>query len=355
MFLVRTKIALQIGFSLLLLPSCSGSGINFIHSDLLQFKSVKTITHFQTSIASFVVDKNNTIIATDIYNDKKLLKSDNSGKVTSEPSGAGPTPFPPNDSVPVPNLKNPQRRLLPLMLFRQNTANAVYILDPNFWQIRIRNESQNLNVIAGLSPDVDLDGYVEPRPDSNYHKIEFDENSMLTALAVDKNQNIFLIDLNKNKILEIDANGVQHDIAGDGNPGFKDGVGSEAKFNTPVSIVVDEKNNLFVADYLNHAVRKITPNGLVSTISNAKINLNHPTGLAFFKQNLLVVDSGNNRVVSYSDKDQAWSIFAGSGKSESTDGDLKTASFEEPQSIYVNDKNEIFIGENLNGVIRVIR
>ena len=55
-------------------------------------------------------------------------------------------------------------------------------------------------------------------------------------------------------------------IAG-GKQGYQDGKEEEAEFNIPRGICVDDRKNLFVADTLNHCVRLISPDGMVSTLA----------------------------------------------------------------------------------------
>ena len=51
-------------------------------------------------------------------------------------------------------------------------------------------------------------------------------------------------------------------FAGSGQPGRSDGVGSSASFNNPRGIAIDQQTgNIFVSDYSNHSIRKITPQG----------------------------------------------------------------------------------------------
>jgi hypothetical protein len=54
-------------------------------------------------------------------------------------------------------------------------------------------------------------------------------------------------------------------LAGSGVSGYKDGKGSDASFNVPTALSFDGAGNLFVADTANHAIRKVTPAGFVTT------------------------------------------------------------------------------------------
>lgn len=87
--------------------------------------------------------------------------------------------------------------------------------------------------------------------------------------------------------------------------GFRDGSGRSALFNKPTGLAVDRRGNVYVADSLNHCVRRISPRGRVSTLagngerghadgSGRRVRFSHPTGLALAPGNVLyVVDQGN--------------------------------------------------------------
>jgi hypothetical protein len=57
-----------------------------------------------------------------------------------------------------------------------------------------------------------------------------------------------------------------------GNIGTNDGVGSAARFYRPAAIAVDSARNLFVADVYNHTIRKVAPDGLVTTVPGFNLN-----------------------------------------------------------------------------------
>jgi hypothetical protein len=97
------------------------------------------------------------------------------------------------------------------------------------------------------------------------------------------------------RIRKIDALGVVTTLAGDGTKGFADGTGSTAQFNRPCGIAVDSVGSVIVADPLNHRIRKIAPNGIVSTIAGNGIpgsvdgpassaQFNYPYGVAVDNQ-----------------------------------------------------------------------
>ncbi|NIP92794.1 MAG: hypothetical protein GWO24_04740, partial [Akkermansiaceae bacterium] len=97
------------------------------------------------------------------------------------------------------------------------------------------------------------------------------------GLAVDAAGNIYLAERDTHKILRIDPAGTVTDFAGSGVAGFADGPGATAQFDHPVDIAIDALGNLYVADELNHRIRKVTPAGEVSTMAGS--------GLAGFADN----------------------------------------------------------------------
>ena len=58
-------------------------------------------------------------------------------------------------------------------------------------------------------------------------------------------------------------------LAGSGTAGYADGQGSTALFNGPVAVSLDSFSNLYVGDMNNHMVRRITPDGVVTTLAGS--------------------------------------------------------------------------------------
>ncbi|WP_238333500.1 NHL repeat-containing protein [Luteimonas marina] len=113
-----------------------------------------------------------------------------------------------------------------------------------------------------------------------------------------------------NRIRRIAPDGRVGTFAGSGE-GFADGIGAQARFHTPSSLAVDRLGNLYVADTGNHAIRKITRNGAVTTLAG--------TGIAGFR-----------------------------------DGDAALAQFHAPMGVAVDDAGRVYVADTWNDRIRVI-
>jgi IPT/TIG domain/NHL repeat len=90
--------------------------------------------------------------------------------------------------------------------------------------------------------------------------------------TVDANGNVFVADSYNNKIRKIAPDGTVTTVAGTGTQGNKDGLSESATFSLPFGIVVDKDDNIYVSDLGFDNIRKITPAGIVSTFAGS------PTG-----------------------------------------------------------------------------
>lgn len=86
------------------------------------------------------------------------------------------------------------------------------------------------------------------------------------GITLDGQGNLYVCDQGNNLIRKITSAGVVTTIAGNG-PGYAEGVGAAAKFNSPQGIAVDGQGNLYVADFNNRRIRKITSTGTVTTFA----------------------------------------------------------------------------------------
>jgi len=185
------------------------------------------------------------------------------------------------------------------------------------------------------------------------------------GVAIDPAGNVFIADGgDSNRIRQVTSEGVVSTFAG-GREGYADGVGTAAAFNTPSALAFDRRGNLYVADTGNHAIRKITPSGVVTTLAGngkpgdadgvgAVARFNGPVGLAVDKAgNVFVADTYNDRIRRIA-PDGTVTTVAGNGKPGDADGAAQTAAFDTPSGIAVAPDGTLFIADTGNDAVRVI-
>jgi sugar lactone lactonase YvrE len=97
------------------------------------------------------------------------------------------------------------------------------------------------------------------------------------SLAQDAQGNIYVTDFNNTCIRKISA-GLVSTLAGSVTPGNTDGTGTAASFRSPFGLAIDAQGNIFVTDVANNSVRKITPTGIVSTYCGGTGHTGHADG-----------------------------------------------------------------------------
>ena len=121
------------------------------------------------------------------------------------------------------------------------------------------------------------------------------------AMVKDASGNLYIADSNNNGVRMISPSGTISTFAGSatGQAGYAEGTGTSALFNFPDGIAIDAAGNLFVADYRNNAIRKITPGGVVTTFYSTTSTFG-PGGICF--------DSSGNLIVTAQDASQILKI-----------------------------------------------
>jgi sugar lactone lactonase YvrE len=195
------------------------------------------------------------------------------------------------------------------------------------------------------------------------------------GVAVDVAGNVYVADTGNNTIRIINSSGVSSTLAGRvGVSGSADGAGSNAFFNQPSGIVVDNISNvtyIYVTDYGSSTIRKVAKaTGQVTTIAGSagvtgSVNTTgtnslffHPLGIAVDKStNLYVADYGNDliRKITLASSVYTTATLAGSaGVFGSANGTGPTAQFYEPEGVAVDQAGDVYVADTGNAAIRMI-
>jgi NHL repeat len=188
-----------------------------------------------------------------------------------------------------------------------------------------------------------------------------------TGLALNTAGNIFIVDNQNHTIREYTATGYVTTLAGQpGQPGSKDGTGTNASFNNPTGIVFAPNGLLYVADTGNNMIRFVTTNGTVTTLSgsvqsgtndgsSSDSRFNLPLGIAADKSSVLyVADSGNHSIRRVLTNGTVRTIAGSPGVWGSADGAGTAALFNGPVGVAVDTDGNIFVSDANNHTIRKI-
>lgn len=184
------------------------------------------------------------------------------------------------------------------------------------------------------------------------------------GLTVDRYGNVYFSDMGNHRVRKI-SKGYVTTIAGSGSPGLEDGKGENAKLNGPTGLCVDKQGNIIVADYYNHCIRKITPDGYVTTIAGTGragyadgtgryAAFNYPIAVACdSKNNIYVADTYNNTIRKISPSGEV-TTFIGDGRPGYKDGDARTARINQPLSLSMDMYDNLYIVDSRNKAIRKV-
>ncbi len=101
-------------------------------------------------------------------------------------------------------------------------------------------------------------------PGNDGTEVRFDNPA---GIAVDEKGNVYVADWANDLIRKISPDGKVYHVAGTGNRGTRDGMGDSASFYLPGGIALDSTGNIYVADTYNNRIRKISPVGIVTTLA----------------------------------------------------------------------------------------
>jgi hypothetical protein len=200
------------------------------------------------------------------------------------------------------------------------------------------------------------------------------------SVAVDASANVYVADTTSDairKLTLVGTNWVVTTAAGrGGNYGSAEGVGSSARFAGPSGLAVDSAGNTYVADQLNHAIRKVTANGLVTTVAgspgyagsadgtNTDARFNYPAGITVDSAgNLYVADSSFNLIRKVTPVGTNWVVTTLAGPAGTQDQDESQGSvngvgtvarFVVPLGVAVDSLGNVYVADTINCQIRKV-
>lgn len=187
------------------------------------------------------------------------------------------------------------------------------------------------------------------------------------GVAVDGAGIVYVADDGNNLIRKITPQGLVTTLAGSGEMGCADGAGTAATFASPRGIAVDGAGNVYVADLSRNTIRKITPEGLVTTLAGSKdegstddvgaaASFNGPQGLAADAAgNVYVADTTNGLIRKITPKGVVTTVAGQAGLSGTVNGKGSAARFFGAYAVAVDSSGTLYVGEGENQVVRKIR
>ena len=180
------------------------------------------------------------------------------------------------------------------------------------------------------------------------------------GVAVDAQNNVYVADTYNDRIRRIGVDGQVTTVAGSQGPGYRDGQGSNAQFDTPCGVVIKPDGTLIVADAGNGKLRQISRTGEVSTLSISFVDdpnrnwLRTPMGLALTHDGFLYVTEQDRGTLVQITPDGKACILAGNRQGYA-DGFGTDARFNHPTGIAVDYRSgDLVVADSSNYLVRIV-
>ncbi|MFH5832197.1 IPT/TIG domain-containing protein [Halalkalibaculum sp. DA3122] len=230
----------------------------------------------------------------------------------------------------------------------------IFISDFGNHRIRYLANSGSVTTFSGTVP-----GYRDGPP--NVAQFNFP-----AGIALAENDTLYVSDSGSSRIRWVTSSGEVGTYAGSGERGFENGYGQMAQFHFPFGMDLGPERRIFVADYGNNSIRLISSKRVVSTFSGdgepgymdeaaREARFNAPYDVAVDKHNrIYVADFYNHRIRRISPQREVINI-AGNGEPGLVDGEQSNARFNGPIGLAINEEGTVlFVADHHNHVIRKV-
>lgn len=243
-----------------------------------------------------------------------------------------------------------------------DSAGSLFIADGNNSCVRKVSPSGLITTVAGNGTA----GYVGDSGLATNAQLNYP-----TSVAADAAGNLYLADTNNFRLRKVSSGGTITTVAGDGTAGFSgdSGPATSAQFSTAQSVATDANGNVYVADSGNHRIRKISTNGVLTTVAGngasgysgdggpaTAAKLKGAQGIATDAAgNLYIADSGNQRIRKVSSAGIITTVAGSGGYGYGGDGGLATnAQLSYPSGVAVDAAGNLYIADSNNARVRKV-
>jgi hypothetical protein len=237
-----------------------------------------------------------------------------------------------------------------------DSAGVVYVADTGNYTIRKITAAAVVTTLAGLAG-------TSGSADGAGSAARFD---FPIAVAVDSAGVVYVADMNNQTIRKVTPAGVVTTLAGSaGLYGTADGTGSAARFSGPIGVGVDSAGALYVADFFNHAIRKITPAGVVTTLAGvcgaagssdgpgSAARFYYPRSVAADSAGAVyVADTSNHMIRKVTPAGVVTTLAGLAGANGSADGTGNVARFYYPSGVAVDSAGMVYVADHDNSTVR---
>ncbi len=250
-----------------------------------------------------------------------------------------------------------------------DSSGALYITDTMNHVIRKVVVGGNITLFAGSRGvsgfrEKDAKGELLPAKDA--------ELNAPTGIAIDSAGNIYFCDTRNHRVRKIGTDGKIQTIAGTGEKGETGDGGKavEAKLHSPSGVAVDAAGNVYIADQMNHRIRKVDRDGIITTVAGTglpgysgngglatRAQLFYPCCVAVDRQgNLFIADRTNNRVRRVDAQTGTISLVAGTGRfGDDFDGRrAEQARLRFPMGLAADPQGRVYFSDNANNRVKLL-